>query len=57
MCLELNAHTLIIYVLTIRDHFYGDFDKILTWRTFQIVRSTSSVFSTILNFSVLGLLR
>ena len=31
MCVELNAHALITYVLTIRDHFHGDFDKFLPW--------------------------
>ena len=65
MCVELNAHALITYVLTIRDHFHGDFDKFLPWmlgsqtceKTFRIVRSMSSTFSTVLNFSILGLLR
>ena len=65
MCVELNAHALITYVLTTRDHFHGDFDKFLPWmlgsqtceRTFRIVRSMSSVFSTVLNFSILGFLR
>ena len=65
MCVELNAHALITYVLTIRDHFHGDFDKFLPWmlgsqtceKTFRIIRSMSSTFSTVLNFSILGLLR
>ena len=54
MCVELNAHALITYVLTIRDCFHGDFDKFLPWmlgsqtceRTFRIIRSMSSVYST-----------
>lgn len=65
MCVELNAHALITYVLTIRDYFQGDVNKFLPWmlgsqtceKTFRIVRSMSSTFSTVLNFSVLGLLR
>ena len=65
MCVELNAHAIIIYALTIRDHFQGDSRNFLPWmlgsqtceRTFRTVRSMSSVFSTVLNFSVLGLLR
>ena len=51
--------------MTIRDQFHGDFDKFLPWmlgsqtceKTFHIVRSMSSTFSTVLNFSILGLLR
>ena len=65
MCVELNAHTLITYVLTIRDYIQGDVNKFLPWmlgsqtceKTFRIVRGMSSTFSTVLNFSVLGLLR
>ena len=67
MCVELNAHALITYALTVRDYFQGDFNKFLPWmlgsqtceKTFWIVRSMSSTstFSAVLNFSVLGLLR
>jgi len=65
MCVELNAHALVIYVLTIRDHFQGEGRNFLPWmlgsqtceKTFRTVRSMSSVFSTVLNFSILGLLR
>lgn len=65
MCIELNAHALITYVLSIRDHFQGDFTNFLPWllgsqtceRTFRTLRSMSSTFSTVLNFSILGMLR
>ena len=65
MCIELNAHALITYVLSIRDHFQGDFSNFMPWllgsqtceKTFRIVRSMSSTFSTVLNFSILGMLR
>ena len=65
MCIELNAHALITYALSIRDHFQGDFTNFLPWllgsqtceKTFRTVRSMSSVFSTVLNFSILGMLR
>ena len=64
MCVELNAHALVTYILTIRDHFKGS-NNFLPWllgsqtceRTFRTVRSMSSTFSTVLNFSILGLLR
>ena len=62
MCVELNAHALITYVITITDYFHGDRDKFLPYLQtcewiFQFVRNMSSVFSTVLNFSILGLLR
>ena len=65
MCVELNAHALITYILTVKNYFQGDFHNFLPWilgsqtceKTFRIVRSMSSTFSTVLNFSVLGLLR
>jgi len=65
MCVEFNAHALIIYVLTIRDHFHGEGRFFLPWmlgsqiceKIFRTVRSMSSVFSTVFNFSILGLLR
>ena len=65
MCVELNAHAIIVYALTITDHFHGDARNFLPWmlgsqtceRMFRTVRSMSSVFSTVLNFSMLGLLR
>ena len=65
MCIELNAHAMIVYALTIRDHFQGDARNFLPWmlgsqtceRMFRTVRSMSSIYSTMLNFSILGLLR
>ena len=65
MCVELNAHAIITYILAIRDHYQGDPSYFLLWllgsqiceKTFRTVRSMSTVFSTVLNFSILGLLR
>ena len=63
MCIELNAHALISFVMTVRDNFDGD--NFLPWRlgsqsyekAFQAARSMTSTFSTIINFGMLGLLR
>ena len=57
MCIELNAHAIITLVIILRD-FY------LTWllgsqtceRVFRSARSMTSTFSTIINFSMLGLM-
>ena len=65
MCLELNAHTIVFYVIVIRDQWNGDCNYFVPWllglqtceKTFRTVRSMSTVFSTVLNFSILGLLR
>ena len=65
MCVELNAHALIVFVMTIRDRFQGNCSNFVPWmlgsqsceQMFRTVRSMSSTFSTVLNFSVLGLLR
>ena len=65
MCIELNAHALITYALSIRDHCQGDLSNFMPWllgsqtceKTFRNVRSMSSTFSTVLNFSILGMLR
>ena len=64
-CVELNAHALITYILAIKNHFEGDSIYCLPWllgsqtceRTFRTVRSMSTVFSSVLNFTLLGLLR
>ena len=65
MSIELNAHALVTYVLSIRDHFQGAFTNFTPWllgsqtckNTFRTLRSMSSTFSTVLNFSILGMLR
>ena len=65
MCIELNSHALITYTLSIRDHFQGDFTNFLPCllglqiceKTFSTVRNMSTVFSTVLKFSILGILR
>ena len=64
-CIELNAHSLIIYMMTIRDHPVSDNqDRLFTpWllgsqsceKVFRTAHSMTSMFSTILNFGVLGL--
>ena len=65
--IELNAHSLIIYMMTLRDHVASDYhDRLFTpWllgsqsceKVFRTARSMTSMFSTILNFGVLGLLQ
>ena len=65
MCVELNAHALITFVMTIRDCLHGDHTSFLPWmlgsqtceRIFRAARSMSSTFSAIINFGILGLLR
>ena len=63
MCIELNAHALISFVMTIRDNFNDD--NFLPWwlgsqsceKAFQAARSMTITFSTVINFGMLGLLR
>ena len=63
MCVELNAHALISFVMTIRDNFNDD--NFLPWwlgsqsceKAFRAARSMTSTFSTVINFGMLGLLR
>ena len=67
MCTEINAHSLITFLMTVRDQLNKDSTSasFLPWllgsqsceRTFRSVRSMSSTFSTIINFGMLGLLR
>lgn len=63
MCIELNAHSLIIFLLTLQKVLPdGGF---LPWllgsqsceKAFRAARSMSSIFSTVINFGMLGLLR
>ena len=62
-CIELNAHALVLLVITLRDNF--DDNNFIPWmlgsqsceKTFRAARSMSTTFSTIINFGVLGLLR
>ena len=66
LCIELNAHALIVYLMVIRDQV-NNFDDgcFLPWllgsqcceSTFRTARSMSSIFSTMINFSLLDLLR
>ena len=64
MCIELNAHALITILMVIRNQVSSDSTTFLPWllgsqvdgRTFRTARSMSSTFSTVLNFSILGLL-
>ena len=63
-CVELNAHALIIALMTARENFEGH-ACFLPWilgsqcceQAFRSVRSMSSIFSTPINFGMLGLLR
>ena len=64
-CVELNAHAMIVQLITLRDHFRNDYACFIPWllgsqtceRTFRNARSMSSVFSTVINFSMLSLVR
>ena len=64
-CVELNAHSLITLVLSLQTMLPSDNKSFLPWllesqcceKVFRSARSMSSVFSTIINFSTLGLLQ
>ena len=64
MCIELNAHALLSFLIMVRDHVSDD-NCFFPWllgsqcceSTFRTARSMSSTFSTMINFGVLGLLR
>ena len=63
LCIEINAHALIIFVLMLRK--YGKSMYCLPWllgsqpceKAFRAARSMSPTFSTMINFTVLGLIR
>ena len=63
--MELNAHSLITFLITLRDHFPVNNECFMPWllgsqcceRTFCSVRSMSSTYATMINFGMLGLLR
>ena len=65
VCIELNAHALLTFLLTIRDHFDGNTAFFAPWllgsqsceKIFRSARSMTNTFSTVINFSMLGLLR
>ena len=65
MCVELNAHSLLAYIITIRDSFPDLPECFTPWimgsqsaeKMFRSLRSISSTFSTIVNFSMLGMLQ
>lgn len=63
MCIELNAHSLLIFLLTLRKVLpsSGFFPWLLgsqsCEKAFRAARSMSSMFSTVINFGMLGLLR
>ncbi len=59
---ELNAHVLILFIIVLRDK--GNSSSFMPWllgsqsseKAFRSIRSMSSTFSTIINFSMLGML-
>lgn len=65
MCIEINAHSLITFLMTVCDQLSKDSASFLPWllrsqsceRTFRSARSMSSTFSTMINFGMLGLLQ
>ena len=64
-CIELNAHSLIIFIRILRDHIPNGKNYFLPWllgsqpceSTFRAARSMTGTFSTIVNFSLLGFLQ
>ena len=63
-CIELNGHSLILFLLTLRDKIPNGDQHFLPWllgsqaceQTFRAARSMTSTFSTVINFSMLGFL-
>ena len=64
-CVELNAHSLLTLVISMQTILPADSKNFLPWllgsqcceKVFRAARSMSSVFSTIINFNMLGLLQ
>ena len=64
ICIELNGHASIVLLLLLRDVYSKD-EAFLTWllgsqsceKTFRLARSMTPTFSTVINFSMLGLMR
>ena len=64
-CIELNAHALLTFLMNARDNVNKDDVVFFPWllgsqsceKTFRSARSMSTVFSSVLNFSILGFLR
>jgi len=64
-CIELNAHSLIVLIRTLRDEIPDGSNFFLPWllgsqpceSTFRAARSMTGTFSTIVNFSLLGFLQ
>eukprot|EP00731_Ephydatia_muelleri_P032371 Em0023g878a len=62
---EINAHALIIFMRTLRDHYSDSAALFSPWKlgsqscekTFRAVRSMTTTFSTVINVGMLGLLR
>ena len=65
MCIEINAHSLLAFIITLRDKVNADEAEFLTWilgsqsceKVFRALRSMTGTFSTIVNFSMLGMLQ
>jgi len=63
LCIELNAHALVTFLMNACDNV--DKNHVVFWllgsqsceKTFRGARSMNTVFSSVLNFSILGLLR
>ncbi len=64
-CIELNVHAPLIFLITIRDHFDGTAALFAPWllgsqsceKVLRSAQSTINSFSTMINFSMLGLLQ
>ena len=64
LCIELNAHALLTFLMNAHDNVNKNDIVFFPWllgslsceKTFRSARSMSTVFSSVLNFSILGLL-
>ncbi len=65
LCIEINAHALIAFILILRDDLKSDCEYFLPWmlgaqsceQVFRALRSMTGTFSTIVNFTMLGMLQ
>jgi hypothetical protein len=64
-CIEINAHSLLAYIMTIRNNFSDKPECFTPWimgsqsceKMFRSLRSMTGTFSTVINFSMLSLLQ
>ena len=65
MCVEINAHSLLAFIFMLRDEYQVNSECFLPWmlgsqsceRAFRSLRSMTGTFSTVVNFTMLGMLQ